>query len=153
MRLEDVGFEYFLDDTRLGDGKAHTWFTYVPKAAKKPEAGWPLVMCYHGGSDNPAEAAEMSKLHELGEREGFITVYPWGTDRCSWNSAMNPDQEDDALFCDLLTDYMLDNNPSLPVGQVKYGGFSTKDIPLVPMILSPSIASHETKVPSAICLL
>ena len=111
MRLEDVGFEYFLDDTRLGDGKAHTWFTYVPKTAKKPETGWPLVMFYHGGSDNPAEAAEMSKLHELGEREGFITVYPWGTDRCGWNSAMNPDQEDDALFCGLLIDYMLEHYP------------------------------------------
>ena len=111
MRIEDVGFEYFLDDTRLGDGKAHTWFTYVPKAAKRPEAGWPLVMFYHGGSDNPAEAAEMSKLHELGEREGFITVYPWGTDRCGWNSAMNPDQEDDAGFCDRLIDYMLENYP------------------------------------------
>lgn len=53
----------------------------------------------------------MSKLHELGEREGFITVYPWGTDRCGWNSAMNPDQEDDADFCDRLIDYMIENYP------------------------------------------
>ena len=48
--------------------------------------------------------------------------------------------------------YMLESRPSFPVGQVKYGGLSTKDMPLVPTIFSPSIASHETKDPSAICL-
>ena len=46
---------------------------------------------------------------------------------------------------------MLDSRPIRPLGQLKYGGFSTKDIPLVPMIFSPSSASQETKVPSARC--
>ena len=123
MNLARVGFEYFIDDLRLGDGKPHTWFTHVPPAVIKPEAGWPLVLFFHGGSDNPAEAAEMSKLHELGQREGFITVYPWGSDRCGWNSAMNPDQEDDAHYCTLLIDYMLANYPVDPQ-RVYLTGFS-----------------------------
>ena len=123
MCMERAGFEYFLDDFRLGDGKRHTWFTCVPQMARQPEAGWPLVMFCHGGSDNPAEAAEMSKLHELGEREGFITVYPWGTDRCGWNSAMDPEQENDADFCDRLIDYMLRNYP-VDRERVYVSGFS-----------------------------
>lgn len=44
------------------------------------------MLFFHGGSDNPEEAAQMSRFHELGEKEGFITVYPWGTDRTQWNS-------------------------------------------------------------------
>ena len=47
--------------------------------------------------------------------------------------------------------YILESSPIRPVGQLKYGGFSTKDIPLVPTIFSPSTASHETKLPSARC--
>lgn len=111
MNMDAVGFEYFLDDFRLGDGKKHTWFTHVPATVEMPESGWPLVMFYHGGSDNPAEAAEMSKLHELGDREGFITVYPWGSDRCGWNSAMDPSQADDADYCNRLIDYMIEHYP------------------------------------------
>lgn len=123
MDLNTAGFEYFIHDFRLGDGKKHTWFTHVPVHAHRPDAGWPLVMFYHGGSDNPAEAAEMSKLHELGEREGFITVYPWGTDCCGWNSAMDPTQADDADFCNRLIDYMLQHYPVDPE-RVYLSGFS-----------------------------
>ncbi len=39
------------------------------------------------------------------------------------------------------------------LGHPKYGGFSTNDIPLVPIICSPSNASHDTNVPSSICRL
>jgi len=39
--------------------------------------------------------------------------------------------------------YMLESSPSLPVGHPKYGGFSTKDMPLVPIITLPSMASQE----------
>ena len=45
---------------------------------------------------------------------------------------------------------ILDSNPILPLGHPKYGGFSTNDIPLVAMMLSPSTAIQDTKVPSAI---
>lgn len=35
---------------------------------------------------------------------------------------------------------MLDSNPILPLMRPKYGGFSTNDMPLVPIIFSPSKA-------------
>ena len=122
MDIEQVGFEYFIEDMRLGDGKPHTWFTHVPQMARQGTKV-PLVIFCHGGSDNPAEAAEMTKLHELGEREGFITVYPWGTNRCGWNSAMEEDQEDDIGFCDRLIDYHLRSYPVDPE-RVYVTGFS-----------------------------
>ena len=45
---------------------------------------------------------------------------------------------------------ILDSNPILPLGHPKYGGLSTNYIPLVAMMLSPSTAIQDAKVPSAI---
>ena len=98
MDFQGAGFEIFLEDTRLEEPvrTPHTWFTSVPRQVKEhPERKVPLMMFFHGASDNPAEAAEMSKFHELGEREGFITVYPWGTNRTQWNSSL----EDPEAVC------------------------------------------------------
>ena len=122
MDIGSVGFEYHIDEDILGDHLPHTWFTYTPRRAA-PAAGWPLVLFFHGGSDNPAEAAEMTKLHELAEREGFIVAYPWGTNRCGWNSAMEPGEADDADFCGRLIDYMLAHAPVDPE-RVYMTGFS-----------------------------
>lgn len=117
-------FELFIEDDRLGDGKPHTWFTHLPKCLRDGRKDpVPLVIFFHGGTDNPAEAADMSKLHELGDQEGFITVYPWGTNRCSWNNFMEPDGEDDVRFIGLLLDYMLQNYPVDPE-RVYITGFS-----------------------------
>lgn len=121
--VEKAGFEYFIEDVSL-DGTPHTWFTHVPSRTKEePGKKLPLMLFFHGGSDNPAEAADMSKFHELGEKEGFITVYPWGTNRCSWNSAMVPDLEDDVGFAADLIRYMTENYPVDP-GRVYLSGFS-----------------------------
>ena len=48
----------------------------------------------------------MSRFHELGEKEGFITVYPWGTDRTQWNSFLAPDGADDIGYTVALIQYM-----------------------------------------------
>ena len=50
----------------------------MPDSVKSMPEGTkvPLMLFFHGGSDNPEEAAEMAGFHEIGEREGFITVYP-----------------------------------------------------------------------------
>lgn len=121
MDLKKAGFEMVIEDGRLGDGKLHTWFVHVPEAAKHGHV--PMVMFFHGGTDNPTEAADMSKLHELGQREGFITVYPWGSNRCSWNNNMEDEGENDALFGKLLMDYMLENYP-VDRERVYMSGFS-----------------------------
>ena len=122
MDIKNIGFEYHIHENILGDGKNHTWFIHSPQR-DAPTNGWPLVMFFHGGSDNPAEAAEMSKLHELGEREGFITVYPWGTDCCGWNSSMDPHAENDVDFCERLMNYAIANYPVDPE-RVYLSGFS-----------------------------
>lgn len=126
MDFRKAGFEIFLDDDRLEEKvkTPHTWFTYVPEWVKKdPKLKVPLMVFFHGGSDNPAEAAEMSKFHELGEREGFITVYPWGTNRASWNSNMEKDGADDVGFAVALIRYMIANYPVDPE-RVYLSGFS-----------------------------
>lgn len=62
-------FELFIEDDRLGDGKPHTWFTHIPECLRNGSTqSVPLVVFFHGGTDNPAEAADMCKLHELGDR-------------------------------------------------------------------------------------
>lgn len=118
--------EIFVEDTRLGDqnGLPHTWFTFVPQAVRShPETRVPLVLFFHGGSDNPAEAAEMTRLHELGERENFITVYPWGSNRASWNIFMTDDGLDDVAFSMALIHYMIRCYP-VDASRVYLTGFS-----------------------------
>ncbi len=106
-RMEDPRrmFACHVEDDRL-DGTPHTWFEHLP-AQRAATEKLPLVVFFHGGSDNPAEAAEMARLHELGQQEGFITVYPWSTNRCSWNSGMQADEADDVGYCAALIQSML----------------------------------------------
>lgn len=127
MDFGKADFEIFLEDTRLEEPvkTPHTWFTSVPKQVKRhPERKVPLMLFFHGASDNPAEAAEMSKFHELGEQEGFITVYPWGTNRTQWNSSLeDPEAADDVGFAMALIDYMIAHYPVDPQ-RVYLSGFS-----------------------------
>lgn len=121
------GGEYFIEDTRLGDqdNMPHTWLTFVPECVQNLPEGEkaPLLIFYHGGSDNPTEAAEMARFHEIGDREGFITVYPWGSNRCSWNIFMNEDEMDDVAFSEALIRYMTAHYPVDP-SRVYLSGFS-----------------------------
>lgn len=117
------GFEWFIEDCAV-DGTPHTWLVHTPESvAANPEKKVPLMIFMHGGSDNPEEAAEMSKFHEIGEKEGFITVYPWGTNRAGWNSNMFPDEEDDTTYVCKLIDYLVEHNP-IDAGRVYLSGFS-----------------------------
>lgn len=116
--------ECHVEETVLADSLPHTWFVHVPARVRaNPAAKAPLMLFFHGGSDNPTEAAEMAKFHELGEREGFITCYPWGTNRCSWNSGMLPNLEDDVAFCGHLIDHLIAGYP-VDAGRVYLSGFS-----------------------------
>jgi len=122
-------FTWYLYDDRLGDME-HTWLVHVPESVKKAaEEGKkvPMVVFYHGGSDNPSEAAEMSRFHELGRKENFITVYPWSSNTANWNndyvSTPNGDSCGDEKYCILLIDYMITNYPVDPE-RVYLSGFS-----------------------------
>ena len=123
--LAAAGIECHIEETLPGrDGIPNTWFVHVPTSLRtRPTERVPLMVFFHGGSDNPAEAAEMSRFHELGEREGFITVYPWGTNRASWNMTFEPDVCDDAAFALALIDHMIARYPVDP-RRVYLSGFS-----------------------------
>lgn len=125
MDLERAGFEIFLDDDQLEKKRKtkHTWFLHIPYSIKRNTQKIPLMLFFHGGSDNPEEAADVSKFHELGEREGFITVYPWATNRIAWNSDMQPDQPDDVGFIVSLIRYLCTHFPVDPT-RVYLSGFS-----------------------------
>ncbi len=120
----ESSFTLFAQDTRLTDGLKHTWLTHVPKSVREhPETRVPLVLFFHGASDNPLEAADMTKLHVLGEREGFITIYPWGTNRMTWNSSMLADEPDDDAYIAALIREMIAHYPVDPE-RVYLSGFS-----------------------------
>lgn len=127
VNWREAGFEVYLDDMRLEEKvkTPHTWFTHVPERVRRDgERKVPLLMFFHGGSDNPGEAAEMSKFHELGEREGFITVYPWGTNKTQWNSTLDdPEGADDVGFAVALIRYMVEHYP-VDEQRIYLSGFS-----------------------------
>jgi len=120
--LSGPEFTWYLEDESLGCGK-RTWLVHVPKdlpAGKKV----PVVFFCHGGSDTPTEAAHMAKFHELGRKEHFITVYPWGSNRASWNINLLPDWPgDDVDYLCRLIDFMIENYP-VDEGRVYMSGFS-----------------------------
>lgn len=121
--LTDAGFEWFVDNLEV-DGTPHTWLVHVPadiRSGKKKNV--PVVFFYHGGSDNPSEAAEMGRFHEIGESENFITVYPWSSNRAGWNMELLEDQQDDLAYCKALIQYMLEHYPIDPT-RVYLSGFS-----------------------------
>ena len=128
MDFEKVGFDVYLNNTELGDqgGMAHTWFVHVPSTKKqsvKEQCKLPMMIFFHGGSDNPMEAADMSKFHELGEKEGFITVYPWGSDTASWNCNYEPDGFDDVAYTKALIQWMKEHYP-VDESRIYLSGFS-----------------------------
>lgn len=65
----------------------------------------------------------MSRFHEIGEKEHFITVYPWSTNRAGWNMELLKDQADDLAYCKGLILYMLKHYPVDP-SRVYLSGFS-----------------------------
>jgi polyhydroxybutyrate depolymerase len=71
-------------------GRERSYIVHVPKAAAGRQA-LPVVLSFHGGGGWAAQQQDSTRLHELGEREGFIVVYPNGTGRFSdrlltWNA-------------------------------------------------------------------
>lgn len=125
MDLKKAGIEALLDNMSLDEHVRvpHTWFVHVPEAVRNTDKKVPLVLFFHGGSDNPGEAAEMSGFHQLGEEIGFITVYPWATNKRQWNNDADPNEDDDLSFSEALIRYMCNNYP-VDTQRVYLSGFS-----------------------------
>lgn len=95
-------------------GRERSYIVHIPNAAA---AGQPLpvVLSFHGGGGWASQQQDSTRLHELGEREGFITVYPNGSGPLknrllTWNAgtccayAMKQDVDDVGFVAALLDD-------------------------------------------------
>jgi len=121
-----AGFEWHILDTCLGDngGIAHSWIEHCPaRIRENPDEKVPLLLFSHGMSDNPLKAADMIKMHELGEREGFITVYPFSSDRYKWNLACDPALLSDVEYYEHLIGYLCEKYP-VDTERIYLSGFS-----------------------------
>lgn len=116
-------------DRSLGDngGLPHNWLEFVPERVLRryAESGerCPLIVNMHGGGSWPEVAACDAQLHLLGEKEGFITVYPNASRNNSWNSVLRDDRPDDAAFIVALVEHMKRCYPVDPT-RVYVSGFS-----------------------------
>jgi len=71
-------------------GRERSYIVHVPRAAAGRQP-LPVVLSFHGGGGWAAQQQDSTRLHLLGEREGFIVVYPNGTGRfdnrlLTWNA-------------------------------------------------------------------
>ena len=60
-------------------GRRRTAVIFVPKTDHVPATGWSLVMMLHGAGGSAKNVIESTGWVELGEKEGFVTVFPNGT--------------------------------------------------------------------------
>jgi polyhydroxybutyrate depolymerase len=83
----------------MSGGKARVYVQHVPKLydGKKP---MPLVLDLHGGSYDGPRWVSVTGFKELGETEGFIVLYPSGTDN-SWQ-ATSADSSDGQFVRELV---------------------------------------------------
>jgi len=98
-----------------------------------PDVAYPLVFSFHGNTMNAASQRMLSRLHDIGDREGFITVYPEGSGTpqsfnagvCCGLSAQN-DVDDmgfvDAMLESLKSDLCIDDARIYSSG-LSNGGF------------------------------
>lgn len=124
--FENCHFEKHLDDRFLGDndGLAHTWLEHVPQCVlDNPSNPVPLVIFSHGAFDNPMKAADMSKWHEIGEKEGFITVYPLASNGINFNLNLDESAPSDVEFYLALIKYIKGKYP-IDSSRVYLSGFS-----------------------------
>jgi len=123
---EECGFEWHVKDTSLGDngGLDHDWLEACPQSVREhPEVKVPLLLFSHGMSDNPLKAADMAKFHEVGAREGFITVYTFSCNRYGWNLSLDPDKPSDEAFYLALIEYLKRKYP-IDETRIYTSGFS-----------------------------
>lgn len=93
--------------TVVSDGRQRCYHLYVPSGYDSARP-LPVVVSLHGFLSNPASQAWISDWHKLGEREGFLVVYPQGTSfpqrwnaGASWSAGAVDDVQ---FFRDLLED-------------------------------------------------
>jgi polyhydroxybutyrate depolymerase len=65
--------------TLVSSGEKRQYLLYVPDVYD-PQKRTPLVVSIHGFAEWPAHQAQISRWNDLADEQGFIVVYPSGTD-------------------------------------------------------------------------
>ncbi len=84
------------------NGTQRSYIVYVPQTVSRPA---PVVFVFHGGGGRPEAIARVTRIDDVADRNGFITVYPEGAPAPSgrggtWNigGEGNPSSADDVAF-------------------------------------------------------
>jgi poly(3-hydroxybutyrate) depolymerase len=123
--VTEMGFVVHKADRSLGDnnGMEHEWYESVP-ASNDGSKALPLVVVCHGAGTDPVYCAEQTRWHEIGQANGFITVYPFACNRVAWNSDLDATKPSDndylmALIAHLKKTYKIDTS------RIYFAGFSS----------------------------
>lgn len=68
----------------------------------------PMVIALHPLASTGRQMKDVTQLDDVADREGFIAVFPEGTDKRWYLSGFLPSAPDDAGFISALIDYMLE---------------------------------------------
>jgi poly(3-hydroxybutyrate) depolymerase len=98
MTEPEVNQAFDVRQTKLGD-RTYTYYVKAPSSYTKGKS-MPLVIALHGFGYPSWMYLNQVKFHEIGEKEGFVTVYP-NAIRNSWNIE-KPESEDTQLFAQLI---------------------------------------------------
>lgn len=111
---EEMGLIPHLSDRSLDDGTglAHDWYEALPPVSK---GKLPLMFVLHGGATSAKYCAEQTLWHELGQKYGFLTVYPQACANSVWNPGLDTRLPSDenyllALYRDLCRRYPVDKS-------------------------------------------
>jgi polyhydroxybutyrate depolymerase len=92
-------------------------FLYALPSKVNQEQKIPLVLAFHGGGGQPKHMAELSKFHELVEKEPLMVVYPEGYKK-NWNDGRIAPKNhafregiDDVAFISQLIDRLVKDFP------------------------------------------
>jgi poly(3-hydroxybutyrate) depolymerase len=105
----DKAFEVRTLDT--GDGKPYTYYVKLPSTYRKGQH-LPVVIAAHGANYPAWMYLNQIKMHEVGETEGFITVYPNAHNQMwDFTDPQGPDQKFyQQLVASLIKDYGVDKS-------------------------------------------
>lgn len=141
-RVEQSSFPGMRLVETSSDDMARSYWIYVPRSYK-PGQKTPLILSFHGGSDNGGKNADYTQFPALAEREGFIVAFPNGTSlrgkskvALTWNTGSDRGMGraekrgiDDVGFIksvlgDIKRNYAIDDNRVYATGMSKGGMFS-----------------------------
>jgi len=113
--------------TLVSGGRKRSYLLYVPENYD-PATPTPLVISLHGFAEWPAHQMQISHWNDLAEREGFIVVYPCGTQvPLRWHTYPAPgsdmDLMDDVTFISDLIQH-LEGETNLDSARIYVNGLS-----------------------------